>query len=283
MDLNALKNTAPWEWPDDADRTLLEVLRDPRATATDRLLAAELAGEFAVINDQLSEALLSILRDGDEADDMRGRAALSLGTALDQGFCSEFDDEDEIIISETEYLTIGMWLRRLYYQADISDDVRRQILEASVRSPEDWHRAAVRAAYAANDREWRLTAVYCMRFVKGFDERILEALVSEDEDFRYNALLAAGNWGMEDAWPHILSLLKNKDTDKDMLLAAIEAVAGISPYQAPEVLYEFTNSTDDDIVDAAFEALAMAEAIAEEEGLNDDDDCEDESDDDLFF
>jgi hypothetical protein len=53
--------------------------------------------------------------------------------------------------------------------ASVPTDVRRRILEASVRAPQDWHRDAIRAAYASDDDVWRLTAVFCMRSVRGFE------------------------------------------------------------------------------------------------------------------
>ena len=50
MDLTTLKDTPPWEWPEGADKIFLETLRDDRADESDRLLAAELAGDFTVID-----------------------------------------------------------------------------------------------------------------------------------------------------------------------------------------------------------------------------------------
>jgi len=50
-----------------------------------------------------------------------------------------------------------------------------------------------------------------------------------------------------------------------LLLAAIEAVAGIRPQEAPEILGDLTDSKDEDLVEAAYEAPAMAEGLADEE------------------
>ena len=83
MDLKALKDTPPWDWPTGTRKLLLEILRDDRAAEADRLLATQLAGDFTVINDDVAEALLSILRRGDLSDALRGQAAISLGPVLD--------------------------------------------------------------------------------------------------------------------------------------------------------------------------------------------------------
>ena len=52
-------------------------------------------------------------------------------------------------------------------------EVKRPILEASVRAPEKWHKNAVAAAYRSKDEDWKLTAVFCMRFIRGFDKQIV--------------------------------------------------------------------------------------------------------------
>ncbi|MDJ0892933.1 MAG: hypothetical protein QNK18_17300, partial [Gammaproteobacteria bacterium] len=62
MDLKILNETAPWDWPEGADKMLLAILADERADASDRIRAAELAGDFTVINDNLVDVLLSVLQ-----------------------------------------------------------------------------------------------------------------------------------------------------------------------------------------------------------------------------
>jgi hypothetical protein len=154
--------------------------------------------------------------------------------------------------------------------AGVPKEVRRRILEASVRAPQNWHPDAVRAAYGSDDEAWRLTGVFCMRFVRGFDEQILEALDSKNPDIHYEAVCAAGTWEVDAAWPHITALVTSGKTDKPLLLAAIEAVARIRPQEAAEILNDLTDSDDADVVEAVFEAMA--------EGLSDEDDEDDEDD-----
>ena len=48
-----------------------------------------------------------------------------------------------------------------------------------------------------------------------------------------------------------------------MLLAAIDAAVNIRPKEAGPILVDLTDSDDGDIVDAAYEAMAMAESLAE--------------------
>ena len=268
MDVKALKDIPPWDWPEGTGKMFLDILRDGQAAESDRLLAVELAGDFTVIDDELVDALLAILRSGGESEKLRGKAAISLGPVLEHADTQGFEDADDVPIGERTFHRIQESLRKLYMDAGLPKDVRRQILEASVRAPQDWHQDAVRAAYASDDEAWRLTGVFCMRFVRGFDEQILEALGSRNPDIHYEAVCAAGTWEVDAAWPHITALVTSRGADKPLLLAAIEAVASIRPHEAAGILHGLTDSDDEDIVDAVFEATAG--------GLSDEDDEDDE-------
>jgi hypothetical protein len=274
MDLKALKNTPPWDWPGDTAEKLASVLRDEQAAEPDRVLATEMAGDFTVVNDELVQALLAVLRSCDESEGVRGRAAISLGPILEYADTEGFDDAGDVPISERTFRRIQDSLRELYTDAQIPREVRRRILEASVRAPQDWHENAVRSAYASGDDRWKLTAVFCMRFVRGFDGQIVEELDSRNPGIHLEAVLAAGNWGLEAAWLHVAALIRSGKTPKPLLLAAIEAVPNIRPQEASEVLTGLTESDDEDIVEAVHEALAAADELY----------CEDEDErDDLYL
>jgi HEAT repeat protein len=116
-----------------------------------------------------------------------------------------------------------------------------------------------------------------MRFVNGFEREIVEALDSDDEDVFYQAVVAAGEWGVEEGWPHVTTLLESEATDKPLLLAAIEAAASIRPDEASAVLDHLLDSDDEDVVDAVEEALAMSQSLADADAdENEEDDEEDE-------
>jgi hypothetical protein len=153
---------------------------------------------------------------------------------LEHADTEAFEDAEDLPISERTFHRIQEALCTLYMDASVPTDVRRRILEASVRAPQDWHRDAIRAAYSSDDDVWRLTAVFCMRSVRGFDAQILEALDSANPDIHYDAVIAAGNWEVDAAWAHVAALVTSRKTDKSLLLAAIDAVASIRPHDAPE-------------------------------------------------
>jgi len=282
MSLDRLQNTPPWDWPRDADTILLKPLRDPKATAADRELAAELAGDVTVINDDLAAALLAILRNNRESDELRGRSAVAFGPVLESVDVDGLVDPDDPVdpdgpadpasppISDDTLHNIQETLTTLYQDTGIPKHVRRRALEASVRAEQDWHVDAIRAAYTSSELDWRVTAVFAMRYWSGFDDQILESLASDNADIHYQAVCAAGVWEIDAAWRHVLDLAMAEETEKRLRLAAIEAVAAIRPDEAGDALDELSMSDDEDIAFAVEEALAAAEAYAN--GFYDEDD-----------
>jgi len=265
MDLKTLVDTPPWDWPRDAGRTFQKILIDRRANESDRLVAAELAGDLTVINDDLAHTLLTVVCSADEPDQLRARAAISLGPVLEQADTDGFEDPDDVPITERTFRNILDSMEKLYLDNSIPKEVRRRILEASVRAPETWHQDAIRNAYSSGDKEWMLTAVFSMRWVRGFDDQILLALKSVDPEIHYEAVNAAGNWELNAAWSHIVELVNDAHTPKPLLLAAIGAVSSIRPAEAREILVDLADSDDEEIAEAANEAMVEAEAASGEE------------------
>ncbi|TDI37071.1 MAG: HEAT repeat domain-containing protein [Acidobacteria bacterium] len=271
MDLKTSKNTPPWDWPEGTGKMLLEILGDERALESERFLAVELADDFTVIGDDTVDALLSILRNGNEPENLRAKAAISLGPALDHADTEMYGfDDDSALVSEEAFVGIQDTLRKLYMDADVPKEVRRRILEASVRAMQDWHQDAIQTAYRSDDEAWKVTAVFSMCWVRGFDEEILEALNSADPEIHYQAVRAAGNWEVAAAWPHIAALVTSTGTKKNLRLAAIDAVASIHPQEAGTILHDLTDSDDEDIVEAVYEAMAVAEGLPPDDELDED-------------
>jgi hypothetical protein len=272
MDVKTLNNTPPWEWPEDAGKTILGVLVDEHAEDSDRVLAAELAGDEVVVNDELANALLAIVGNPGEPEELRGMAAIALGPALEHADTFGFEDDDDLLISEAAFLRIQQSLREFFLKSDVPQDVCRRILEASVRAPQGWHDEAVRSAYSSGDGDWKLTAVFCMRFIRGFDEQILEALNSEDKEVHYEAVCAAGSWEVDAAWSHAVALVSASDTEKELRIAAIDAVAAIRPLEAGDILGSLSDSDDEEIAEAVYDALTIARGESAWLDLDEEDD-----------
>lgn len=279
MDLKILQDTPPWDWPSDAGRTFQKVLKDRRASDSDRLIAAELAGDLVVINDELADSLIAIVGSPNEPEKLRARAAIALGPVLEQTDTDGFEDPDlEPPITEGKFHSIRASLRKIYSDNSVPKLVRRRILEASVRASESWHTDAIGAAYSSGDRDWMLTAVFSMRWVRGFDDQILDALKSADPDIHYEAVDAAGNWEVAAAWPHLVALVEDPRTQKQLLIAAIGAIASVRPAEAGPILVDLADSNDEEIAEAATDAMMMAQVGSDEEDDYDDEDEHEDGD-----
>jgi hypothetical protein len=193
--------------------------------------------------------------------------------AYEGGF-EDADDED-VPITENTFRSIQDLLHKLYLDESNPKEVRRRILEAAGRAPDDWHTKAIRQAYESGDREWILTAVFVMRWVRGFEPEILEALESDDPDIHFEAVSAAGGWGLEAAWPHVVALVNDPATPKPLLLAAIEAVGNIRPNEAEETLAGLLDVGDEEVKEAAEEAIAVSNALAGVPDIDEDEESDD--------
>ncbi len=282
MDLELIKLTPPWDWPEDIGETLLAILSDDQADQADRLAAAQLAGDCVAINDELVSALLAIICSPRGSEPLRARAAIALGPVLqlgDEDFELEweegFEDLLDTPISEGVFHQIQDTLYDVYLDDETPKEVRRKVLEASVRNPRDWHEEAIRSLYSSDDDKLKLTAVFCMAWIGGFDAQILEALESENADIHLEAVWAAGNWAVEGAWSHVLALVNTKGTKKSLLLAAISAVANIRPLEARAILDHLSDHRDEEISEAVLDALVLAEPPDFDDFDDDDDDDDD--------
>jgi len=144
LKLEDLNEIPPWEWPEDAAALVLETLSDRNVSEEKRLLAAELAGDMVILDEEIAEALLSILQSNKEAVELRSQAAISLGPGLEEADFADYDDPDDSpVFSSSSLQKIQRSLHDLFFSPGVEKDLRRSVLEASVRNQQDWHAAAV--------------------------------------------------------------------------------------------------------------------------------------------
>lgn len=280
--LEILDNTPPWEWPKDAAKTLRKTMENRRADEDDRVLATELAGDLCVMDEEIGNRLLAILRDRSEPERVRAAAAISMGPTLQSmdelEICGP-TEYDEPPVSDVLYHKMKQALQKTFRDTGAPDLVRRRSLEASVRAMQDWHAEAVRECWARDDEEWKLTAVFCMGYVEGFEAEILASLGSSDPWVRFHAVRSAGEQALDGAWPHIRAILADPQTDKPLLLTALEAAANFDRPEYAEDLQPFLASEDEEIREAAQEAvqfLTMSDFQDQGDDWGTDDDLDEE-------
>lgn len=272
MSLSDLEQIPSYEWPDSAGAEIVRVITDRTAHADDRLLAAHLAQEYPGINDLMMVALSGVAANKAESPELRSSAAIALGPAFEladlDGLAQDLDD-DGLPCTPEAVNGAKAALRAVFDDKSAPDEVRRSCLETLAHAPQDWHAAAVRAAYAEGSNDWKLSALFCMRFIGGFDTEILSALTSTDEHQRLEAIGAAGEQELQMAWPHVQAILKDRQADKLFVLAALGALPMLAP--SPELVTAILElhlaSADAEIVEAATEVRDM---LADVEGEDDD-------------
>lgn len=288
MNLKELDEIPPWEWPENASSLILGTLKDRKASQEERLLAADMAGEEVVLSEEVGDSLLEIVKSSDEPEDLRSTAAISLGPGLELAEIQDYDDPDDLPpFSKALVEKIQDTFHQLHNDGSAPKNVRRAVLEASVRKSEEWHPDAVRRAYDSGSPDWQLTAVFCMRFMDGFEKEILESLTSKNADIQRNAVEAAGSMEIDAAWPHIKKLITSRKTEKSLLLSAIEAASALRPEET-EIYDHLVDSYDEDVSEAALDAISLADIKASmrfEQSANgdagDDEDAFDEDEDDF--
>ena len=267
--LKILEMQPDWEWPKDAEKTVLKALT--QGTPDEKLQAANLAA--GVMSDGTADAVLALIKsDGDP--ELRGRLAISLGPALvDFHLMGEIgEDPSECLISKPVYDKIRVELKNVYLN-EKDELLRRRALEASVRAPEDWHVAAVRELYASANEKLRVTAVFCMGFLKGFEQEILASLNDPSEDIRVEAIGSAGEQALTKAGPEILKVARAPKTSREMRIAAVDALPYLNPRGTEELLESLLTSPDEELAEAAEDALEELEMFlsAKEEGDEEED------------
>jgi hypothetical protein len=116
-----------------------------------------------------------------------------------------------------------------------------------------------------------------MNYVRGFEKQILEALKNTDSEIQLEAVEAAGNWQIDGAFSHVAALVEDPRTPKPLLLEAMGAVAQIRPVESSDLLIPLTDSPDEEIAEAAEEALLEAGYTShrfDEDNFEDEDELE---------
>lgn len=147
-------------------------------------------------------------------------------------------------------------LLELFDDAQAPLVVRRRAIETvSYLAGEPEVEGAIGRAYRAEEREMRVSAIHAMGH--HMDARWRPALEAElgstDAEMRYEAAVACGEMGDEGLVHHLAPLLE--DEDHEVARAAIWALGEIGGKQARRLLERAAEAAEEDIREAAEEAL----------------------------
>jgi hypothetical protein len=80
---------------------------------------------------------------------------------------------------------------------------------------------------ASSDEEWRLTAVFAMGMIRGFEKEVAATVESARGELLFEAVRAAGRMEVTAAAPRIRALAASGKTPLELRLEAIRALPGV--------------------------------------------------------
>lgn len=255
--------------------------------ADDKVRSAAIHELMHEMDDEIARALLDVAS-SDAAEDVREDVIVGLGPVLEEAGDDYFDDDFDLdpelgpAVSREMYETIGSELRAIYENESQPKLLRRRAFEVLTRDPQPWLPDAIREHFASEDPEWKMTAIFGMGHVAGFEKEIAGLVGSLTGPLLTEAVVAAGRMEVTAAAKRIRELATSNATERILRLAAIEALPFVDD-DVDELLHDLADSEDDQIAmvaDAALEELMLAGTIDDDEFGDDDFDDEDLDDED---
>jgi hypothetical protein len=225
------------------------------------------------MDDDLAHAIVEIAA-GDLSDAIRADAIVSLGPLIEE--CGM--DYDETLgfewapelgppVSRQTFQFVVKRIRAIYEDETAPKLLRRRAFEVLVRDPQPWQSDEIRKHLASPDEDWRLTAIFGMGAVKGFEKELLDVVTNGEGIQLTEAVRSAGQMSVAGAAGPIRRLATSSKTERDLRLEAIAALPLVDA-EAFEILDELSRSKDREIAEAAQEAL---HELLLDAGLDDDD------------
>lgn len=235
---------------------LLDLMTDP-----DEDRRAEASEELNLLmDDKVVSAMLGIVA-SDRSEEIRSDAIIALGPILEEagmeydvGVPYELDPEFGPGISQETYETLVRDLRALYDDEAQPKLVRRRAFEVLVRDPRGWQEGDIRRHFAGEDPDWKLTAVFAMGYIAGFEKEIAATLKTAEGLMLVEAVRSAGAQEVPAAGKRIADLAMDDDADTTLRLVAIAALSSVHK-NSEEILQELAESDDEEIAEAAEAAL----------------------------
>jgi hypothetical protein len=249
-------------------------------TDTDEEVRTEAIQELAErMDDEVARALLDVASSGAE-EQVRADAIMGLGPVIEEAGWDYGEDDEEFdvdpemgpAISREMFETIGREIRALYEDEAQPKLVRRRAFEVLVRTPQPWQESEIRRRFQSDDVDWKLTAIFGMGYVKGFENEIVATVKGEKGELLLEAVRAAGGMAVTGAAERIRELAASDDTDPDLRLFAIDALPEVDP-DCFDLLDRLSRSEDEEVAEAAEAAL---EELSISEAMGDDDEDDDE-------
>jgi HEAT repeat protein len=241
------------------DDPTIKLLSDPDPEVR-RKAFDELAYE---ISDEHVRDILTLV-ESDASDEIRGDAVIALGPVVEECGDEYFDGAESDLdlslgvdlgppLSREGYSELVKRVRAVYEDPSQPKLVRRRAFETLVRDPAEWHREEIRKHFKSSDPEWKLTAVFAMGNVPGFDSELEQVVGEAEGELLAEAIRSAGEMEVE-VGERVRELAASPATDRDVRLEAIRALPHVDP-NSHELLDTLSSSEDEEVAAVAEEAL----------------------------
>lgn len=211
---------------------------------------AAIDGLSEIVDGRLADRLVGLLATDPEAQ-VRADAATVLGMYL-----SECVDQEEGAEGTRRRVEDGL-LEAINTDSE-EVQVRRQSLESYGFAEDPYVDEVIMEAYDSDEDEMRASAVFAMgrRLDEEWLSIIHEEMDNEVDEMRLAAIFAASQIGSGASVPYLLRVI-GEDSNDDVRVAAVYALADIESPEAERLLQDLLESTDDVILAAATDALEM--------------------------
>jgi len=264
-ELDALLSSPSYSWPASAAGVVEQALDS--ADPDTLLRSLGIAGDLAVMNQRIATRLLALIA-GSGSAPARVAAVLAFGPALEQAFQVGLDHPfdrsfDEPALTPALFDRIRATLGTLFHDLSQPDELRRASLKSSIHASDSWHREAVSEAFGRPELEWKVTAIYCMGRLAGFEAELVGALASTDQRLKCEAVRSVALRQLEAAGPIVLELAGRTSLGAPVRQAAIEALGWLCPPGSGELLRRLAGSDDQTLAELADQALRERRAFSD--------------------
>jgi HEAT repeat protein len=196
----------------------------------------------------------------DDNREVRAAAASALGRFILMGELDELPEKDAV---QAQNAVI-----KLLTSEDEEVEVRRRALEAIANSSHEIVDPSIRDAYQGSDRRMRISAVFAMGRTcdSQWEDMVLQELLSEDDEMRYEAAKAAGELELREAVPELLRLaLEDERETKDTAIWSLGEIGSKEAIKALNVLAkDAKRAGDEDLLEAIEDAISNASLMADD-------------------
>lgn len=191
---------------------------------------------------------------------VRAHAIAALGRYVYEGEALAWEewDGEEVAIAPEDYARVSDFLFRIAQDPEESLEARRYAIEAlAFRADDPDVCDLIEWAYHHPDRRMKVSAIFAMarQGDPRWTEYILAELHSLDAEIQYEAVRAAGEWGLREATDTLIELARRKNLRKPLRLRAIYALGETGDERAYPVLERLTHSRDRDVRQVAHDAI----------------------------